>query len=123
MSVETRQSNDEGKARFLLIREGSHEYAIQMGRGVKIYGDEDTATVSVGTYADNYEYVELSVDDPKAVAPEGDAFSLVEKLTMRFTAAAERGTNVDLRFCSGDEQLRKPEQDNLRADYPAAKPG
>ena len=103
--------------RVLYLREGSKEVAVGLGLGFMIYGDDNSARVSFCKYADKYEYVDVDAD-PEGMMPDVPGMSLVQKLTMRFQEAARRGTDVDLRFCSGDKKLRRPEHDNLRADYP-----
>lgn len=114
------------KARFLLVREGEREYALQItpGRGVTIEGEEDSVTIHVPlAHADDSNYFELDCEDVDDIAPQGKGLSFVEKISLRFSEAARRGTNVDLRFCSGEETLRKATQDNLRPDYGANRLG
>lgn len=104
---------------MMFIRENSNEIAADVDRGFYIEGlrgAADQVRVSFGTYTDNYNYVDVYAD-PRKIAPFVEGMSLVEKLTLRFKEAARRQTDVDLRFCSGDEDMRRPEHDNLREDY------
>lgn len=104
--------------RMLYLREGDEDYAVELGRGLTIKGHGDEARVRFGTMGNDDDYVDVDVN-PDDIAPDVPGMSLVQKLTLRFQEAARRGTDVDLRFCSGSERLRRKEQDNLRADYPA----
>ncbi len=69
------------------------------------------------------EKVNLTIEADMTTAPSDGDMSLVEKLTLRFEKAfaeaqrGETGVRVDLRFCSGNADTRRPEQDNLRPDY------
>lgn len=57
------------------------------------------------------------------VPPEGNDFSLCEKILMRFEAAmAGRTSRVDLRFCTGAPVNRNPRHDNLHPDYAGPRP-
>lgn len=105
--------------RMLLIRENKDEHAVEVERGFYIQGirgAHDQARISFGTPGNEHNYVDIDVD-PKTIPPFVDKMSLVEKLALRFKEAARRQTDVDLRFCSGYEDMRRPEHDNLRPDY------
>ncbi len=103
--------------RVLYIREGDEDYAVELGRGFTIRGNSDDARIQFGTMGNHDDYVDVDVNSDE-IAPDVPGMSLVQKLTLRFQEAARRGTDVDLRFCSGNEKYRRKEQDNLRADYP-----
>lgn len=102
---------------ILLYKDGSSDECSVLMNSFKIIGHgEERAHIYVGD-------VGLTIDPGTTpVAPEGD-MSLTEKLTLRFekafaeAARGETGVRVDLRFCTGKVDARKPEHDSLRADY------
>ena len=102
--------------RMLFVREGDSETAVELRPGVQIRYSGGEVRVALSTYADKYDYYEFTVDED-FLEPRGSDMSVVEKIALRFKEAARRGTDVDLRFCSGNEKLRRAEHDNLRADY------
>lgn len=107
--------------RMLFIREGDYESAVELRPGLRIRADaEGHVRLYVSTYADSYESYDFEVD-PDFVEPRDSDMSLAEKIALRFKEAARRGTDVDLRFCSGNEARRRPEHDNLRPEYGAKK--
>lgn len=105
--------------RVLYVRDGDEEYAVELGRGFTIRGYDENVRLHFGTLGNDDDYVDIYGVNPDDIAPDVPGMSLVQKLTLRFQEAARRGTDVDLRFCSGNEKYRRKEQDNLRADYPA----
>lgn len=103
--------------RMLFIRQVAYEYAVEVRPGLRIqFNGKDEVRVSVPTYADKYDSYEFKVE-PEILEPRGGDLTVVEKIALRFKEAARRGTDVDLRFCSGEERLRRPEHDNLRPEY------
>lgn len=102
---------------MILYRNAKSEYNVMAGRGMYMYASSpDEVRMRIGSYANNALEIIVKVD-PDKIEPQGAGLTLIDKIRMRFNAAARNGTDVDLRFCTGDEATRKPEQDNLRPDY------
>ena len=112
------REDKEPNLRMLFVREGEYEMAVELRPGLRIrYNDEShNMRVSVPTYADQYDHYDFKVD-PEFIEPRDADMSVVEKIALRFKEAARRSTDVDLRFCSGEDRLRRPEHDNLRPEY------
>lgn len=104
--------------RMLFVREEEYEMAVELRPGLRIrYNDEsNNMRISVPTYGDQYDHYDFKVD-PEFIEPRGVDLTVVEKIALRFKEAARRGTDVDLRFCSGTDRLRRPEHDNLHPEY------
>jgi hypothetical protein len=111
-----------GMQRMVLFRAGDTNRAIALGRGLNIaeYTDSQTnrpyLSVSVGTFGKYSSDFNVQAD-PAQMEPKNTDMGLFDKVMLRFRAAAKNNTDVDLRFCTGNEATRNPAQDNLRPGY------
>jgi hypothetical protein len=102
---------------MVLYRQGKTEYNVMAGRGMYMYSSTPgTVKVRVGSYANNACEINIEID-PETITPHDAGLTLIDKVRMRFNMAAKNGTDVDLRFCTGEPVSRNPEHDNLRPGY------
>ena len=119
MSSDDKYTSDPstGLQPMLVWRDKTTDYATILGRGFRMSSSGvDSVSIKVGTLERDYQYCEIKAN-PEDIEPKNSGLSLFDKVRLRFAAAAKNGTDVDLRFCTGEEATRKPEQDNLHANY------